>query len=487
MKAVILTRVSSKEQEDGHSLAAQNTRLIEYAKRKNLEVIKSYQIIESSTHGKRKEFTEMLNFCKRQKETIAIIADAVDRVQRSFKESVLLDELVRKEKLELHFYREGMIIGKNANANDIMRWDFAVMGAKTYVLQLSENVKRSMEYKVKNGEFTSQAPIGYLNYINENNKKFIKIDEINGPKVKKLFETYSLGHSSLHEIRTIADNIGLKSHRGKRIAISSLQRMLTNPFYYGIMQIKGKEIPHIYPPLISKELWDRCEEVRKGSVKKPYKYSDKPFLYRGLIRCAVTGKICTNETKKERFNYIVTYSLEGKRKYIAEKDIDDQIIAILRTLKFPQKRMEEIRAYNKTAKQAEIEYRNREVGVLQSSLTKTTDRLDKLVNLYLDGEIEKEIFEFKKEKLQTEKKLIKNRIEAHTIADDSFNNLICELAEISRNAYDLFDLSSNYDLKRNLLKMIFRTLEIKDGNLGYTLNFPFNKMQNLNTIPEWSG
>lgn len=206
-----------------------------------------------------------------------------------------------------------------------------------------------------------------------------------------------------------------------------------------------------------------------------------------MIRCAVTGKICTNETKKERFNYIVTYSLDGKRKYIAEKDIDDQIIAILRTLKFPQKRMEEIKAYNKTAKQAEIEYRNREVGALQASLTKTTDRLDKLVNLYLDGEIEKEIFEFKKEKLQTEQKLIKNRIEAHTIADDSFNNLICELAEISRNAYDLFNLSSNYDLKRNLLKMIFRTLEIKDGNLGYTLNFPFNKMQNLNTIPEWSG
>ena len=33
MKAVILTRVSSKEQEEGHSLPAQNARLIEYAKR----------------------------------------------------------------------------------------------------------------------------------------------------------------------------------------------------------------------------------------------------------------------------------------------------------------------------------------------------------------------------------------------------------------------------------------------------------------------
>lgn len=73
---------------------------------------------------------EMLEFAKRQKGTIAIVADAVDRVQRSFKDSVYLDELVRKDKIELHFYRENMIIGREASASDHMRWDFCVLGAK---------------------------------------------------------------------------------------------------------------------------------------------------------------------------------------------------------------------------------------------------------------------------------------------------------------------------------------------------------------------
>lgn len=41
----------------------------------------------------------MINFCKKQRETIAIVADTVDRVQRSFKESVLLDELMRQNKI----------------------------------------------------------------------------------------------------------------------------------------------------------------------------------------------------------------------------------------------------------------------------------------------------------------------------------------------------------------------------------------------------
>ena len=52
----------------------------------------------------------------------------VDRFQHSFKESVPIDELLRKEKVKLHFHREGMIIGKGASSTDILRWDFSVMG-----------------------------------------------------------------------------------------------------------------------------------------------------------------------------------------------------------------------------------------------------------------------------------------------------------------------------------------------------------------------
>jgi hypothetical protein len=73
---------------------------------------------------------------------------------------VLIEELIRKEKVKLHFRREGMIIGKGASSTDILRWDFSVMGAKSYVLNLSENVRRSLEYKRRNGEWGGKAPLG---------------------------------------------------------------------------------------------------------------------------------------------------------------------------------------------------------------------------------------------------------------------------------------------------------------------------------------
>ena len=43
----------------------------------------------------------------------------VDRFQHSFKESVPIDELLRKEKVKLHFHREGMIIGKGASSKEL--------------------------------------------------------------------------------------------------------------------------------------------------------------------------------------------------------------------------------------------------------------------------------------------------------------------------------------------------------------------------------
>lgn len=85
-KAVILARVSTDEQEKGYSIDAQLHRLKEYCARKELEVIESFTVVESSTRGERKQFHEMMTFVKRQKQCIAVVADKVDRVQRSFKE-----------------------------------------------------------------------------------------------------------------------------------------------------------------------------------------------------------------------------------------------------------------------------------------------------------------------------------------------------------------------------------------------------------------
>lgn len=479
MKAVILTRVSTKEQEEGHSLPAQNTRLLEYAKRKQLTVIKTFQIIESSTRGKRKEFMEMIDFCKAQTETIAIIADAVDRIQRSFKESVLLDDLIRQEKIELHFYREGMVIGKRASSTDIMRWDFSVMGAKSYVLQLSENVRRSIDYKVKNGEMAGAAPTGYENYIDETGKHSIRPKEPDATKVKSLFEIYSLGGTSIRELAKMAENMGLKSRTGKKIVSSTMTNILDNPFYYGVMNSKGSLIRHIYEPIISKELFEQCQEWRKKTTTAPFKAGEIPFLYRGLITCCNAKKTCPCEIKKKRFYYVVCYKPDGSRLYVPENDVTEQIEYILSRISLPDEMIDSLRETLKNSKAAEVEFRNKETGRLKAEITRAEGRLNSLLDLRLDGELTKEQYEEKRAALQLQIDEATAQLKTHRKADDGFNETLVGLFEIASASYELFHKSKSLEQKRLLMRFIFEKLMIDEGTIHYKLNFPFSEIEEI--------
>ncbi|MCP3659261.1 MAG: recombinase family protein, partial [Bacteroidetes bacterium] len=236
MKAVILSRVSSKEQEEGKSIKAQIENAKNYCERKNLEVLKVYEIVESSTRGSREKFNQILNYIEKYQEKIVLVADAVDRVQRSFKETVILDELRKKGKIELHFIREGIILDENLKTQDKMMWNFSVMLAESYVSQISDNTKRSILYKLNHGECIGKAPLGYKNIRNTENKADVVIDEEKAHFMKMAFELYATGNYSVRKLAKILQEKGLRTVRGKILLQSRLHEILQNKFYYGYMK-----------------------------------------------------------------------------------------------------------------------------------------------------------------------------------------------------------------------------------------------------------
>lgn len=469
-------------QEEGLSLTAQSKRLFEYAERKGLEVIKHFEVIESSTRGERKQFMEMIAFCKRQQETIAIVADTVDRVQRSFKESVMLDELMKQNKIELHFYREGMVLNSHSSSVDIMRWDFSVMGAKAYVLQLSENVRRSTELKVKNGERSGTAPLGYENYVDERGKHSVRVKEPEASIIKQIFELYSLGNTSVGELAKWADMMGLKSKMGKKISRTAVYYLIDNPFYYGEMKTKYGLIRHIYKPLVTKELWDLCQQLKAEhncNVHNP-KVSDEPFVLRGLIRCGLTNQMCVCEMKKGKYIYIFSYNADGTRYYMQEQKILDEIEAILNRIKLPEAAIKELQEELKKAKSMERQYCRQEIVKLKTEQDTLKQKLDRLFDLRLDGELDRESFDTKRNEIQLKMNRLKNKITSHEKADNAFNCTILELLDIATEAGSIFKKSNNLELKRLLLKFVFKRLTLTLDKLTYELNFPFSEFETTN-------
>lgn len=480
MKAVILARVSSNEQEFGKSLEAQYELGLQYAQRKGLEVIQKYRIVESSTKGKRREFNEMISFVKQQKEPIAIISHTVDRFQRRFDESVELLPLVKNGKIELHFVSTGLVVHKDSPSADLMMWDFNVVGARAYILQLAENTKRGINKKIADGEWPTKAPIGYLNYIDGKYRK-IKVDEERAPLVKYAFETYATGLYSVEELWRKLKEKGLKNTKGKFIDRNAVHKMLQNPFYYGEMNIKGKLAPHIYPPLIDRGLFERCEAVRKGFHKTPFKYGGKEFVFKGLLRCGSCGNRITSYVKIKPSGKKYTYLRCSKHSHentctavqvqenVALADVEQALSRITITEEMATEIARHLTAYNKHQASAQLQI----VRNATRNIRETEDKINRLVDLQLNGALPEHLFRQKLTQLQEEQNRLKLLREENTVNEDEFNISIEEVLDLAKNAVEIFK-SSKISEKREILSCVFAPLFLKGKNLEIIYKKPFD-------------
>lgn len=401
--------------------------------------------------------------------------------KKADRESVLLDELMRQDKIELHFYREGMILNSKSTSADIMRWDFSVMGAKAYVLQLSENVRRSTELKIKNGERCGVAPLGYENYVDERGKHTIRLKEPEAGIIKQIFELYSLGKMSILEAVHFADLMGLKTRAGKKLVNSSIYYILDNPFYYGEMKTKRGIIKHVYPPLISQELWEQCQKQKalNNHNGAGLKYSQKPFVLRGLITCGRTGRVCPCEDQLRRkyYSWVVCYTKTGQRRYIPEQDVLSAIETVLNRIKIPDSLINPLYEEIKNAEISEKQYCQQEIGKLRQEQEKLKAKLDNLFDLRLDGELDRETFETKRNEIQLKIDRIGRKIKTYEKTGNAFTSTILDLINLASQAGRVFAKSDHLELKHLLLKFVFKEMILTEGELTYELNFPFSEFE----------
>ncbi len=111
-------------------------------------------------------------------------------------------------------------------------------------------------------------------------------------------------------------------------------------------------------------------------------------------------------------------------------------------------------------------------------------RMDRLTDLFLDGDISKEDHEEKRQQLMQKRKDIIREIENHTNADDKFSELLINLVELASRAFVAFK-SSTIERKRKLINLVFGNLELKDGKLDFMLRSPFDAFVKCTKIGEW--
>jgi len=86
------------------------------------------------------------------------------------------------------------------------------------------------------------------------------------------------------ELRRKMDILGLRSLKGHPLALQTIANILGNPFYCGLMRIKGQLYPHSYPALIEQSVFDACQK-RKRRAQMPQQ-DVKKTKYRLPVACS---------------------------------------------------------------------------------------------------------------------------------------------------------------------------------------------------------
>ena len=153
--------------------------------------------------------------------------------------------------------------------------------ATQYVIDLAANTKRGLHEKVKRGEYPSVAPLGYLN---DTARKIIVKDKREAPVVIKTFELCAEGNSRLEDLSMFLFKGGIKtratnrwrSEGGRPLSRDQVSAMLSNPFYMGFFRYAGELYEGKHPPLISKKLFDKVQEVLKERGRPHHEPENDP-------------------------------------------------------------------------------------------------------------------------------------------------------------------------------------------------------------------
>jgi len=408
MRYFIYTRKST-EDEDRQilSIEAQLVELKEFAAKEKLEIVASLCEAKTAKEPGRMKFAEMLQKIENG-EADGIISWHPDRLARNSVDGgkiiYMIDRgLIKSLKFPTFWFEP--------TPQGLFMLQIAFGQSKYYVDSLSENTKRGLRQKIRNGVWPSWAPVGYLN---NPKTKMIDVDSEKAPKIRKLFDFYATGNYTFNSLSKWCKENNLRGNLGKHISTSNIPIILRNIFYIGLMKYNGEIFEGKHEPLISKKLFDKVQEVlnQRG---RPQKIKKHNFAFVGLMKCLCGASITAEIKIKKSGRKYIYYRCTKKKgvcpeKYLREEILTEQIKYFLQKVSLSSQDTEKVlfeleKEELQAKEQAKITVQN-----LKSELVNAEKQLEKLLDAYLNEVILTEEYTARKQKILTQKLELQEKI-----------------------------------------------------------------------------
>jgi len=403
------------EDKQARSIEDQIAELRAFAEKENLEIADVFIEKQSAKIPGRPIFGEMIKRIEKN-EADGILAWHPDRLARNSVDGgqiIYLIDCGRISGLKFpQFWFEPTPQGK-------FMLNIAFGQSKYYVDSLSENTKRGLRQKVKRGEYPSFAPIGY---INDSRTKTIIVDRRKAKTIKEVFELYSKGNSRLEDICDFLAQRGIISRGGKKIHKTRATFILSNPFYTGLFRYSKELHEGKHEPIIAKKIFDKVQEVLKQRRKPRRKTKNEPQVFCGLLKCgncgmAITGEYRVKKQKNGNEHHYIYYHCTKKNKSIKcpelcirQEELDKQISSLLQKFSLRSDWAEKLLGIVEKDKTKSAQSISAFAQENREKIKAINIRLQRLLDGYLEQDIEREIYRQEKAKLLLEKKSLEEKI-----------------------------------------------------------------------------
>ena len=425
------------------SIEAQLVELREYAKREGLYITAEYIEKRSAKVTGRPVFGQLIAEIERGGGNI--LAWHPDRLARNSVDGGQIVYLLDSGKLGTlkfpSFWFENTSQGK-------FMLSIAFGQSKYYVDNLSENTKRGLRQKVRRGEYPSIAPIGYINDVRN---KTIIIDKRRAPFVVAAFELYSQGDQRMQNIADFLLDKGIMTKGKKPLHKDQIKKMLTNPFYYGHFRYGGEVHEGKHKGIIEKRLFDQVQAIIAKRCH-PQKSATAPQAFCGLLTCSMCNMAITAEKKVKqqkngnRHEYVY-YRCTRKSKTkkctepaITEPELAAQLANILQGYALPNDWAEELETMLADDERKAEQSSGAFIADAQAHISNLQGKLQRLLDSYLDQDIDRTTYQEKQAELMSEKKSLEEQISKLTLAANAWVEplrqwlkLATSLCEIAKN------------------------------------------------------
>ncbi len=393
------------EDKQVRSIEDQIAELRAFAKQESLNVIDTFIEKQSAKIPGRPIFGEMLKKIE-SGEATGILSWHPDRLARNSVDGgkiIYLIDCGRIAALKFpQFWFESTPQGK-------FMLNIAFGQSKYYVDSLSENTKRGLRQKVRRGEYPSVAPIGYINDVRA---KSIMVDKKKARIIRQAFELYAKGNSRLEDICDFLAHREIKSRGGKKIHKTRATFILSNPFYTGLFRYAGEIHEGNYEPIITKKLFDTAQEVLQKRGRPRHKQKNEPQAFCGLISCAECGMMITAEKQKGHVYYRCTKKSKQKcsQPYVREEELNRQLSSKMQKVSLRTDWADKLLKMAEADKEKSAQSVSAFAQEVNGKIKNINVKLQRLLDGYLEQDIEREVYRKKKAKLLSEKKSLEEQI-----------------------------------------------------------------------------